>query len=105
MHEHHMLTFGRYFLIGSLAKNDAEIIRLAGLLRGTESAAQAVSYGLASVSIMGQVGSVYLNFSLWAVSLIPAWFVVKEIGVSIGLRHESDKTLEQRHGKDATLEQ
>ena len=33
----------RYFVIGHIARNDAEIIRLAGLLRGTESAAQAVS--------------------------------------------------------------
>lgn len=32
-----------YFVVGSLAKNDAEIVRMAGLLRGTESAVQAVS--------------------------------------------------------------
>ncbi|EME42429.1 hypothetical protein DOTSEDRAFT_89823 [Dothistroma septosporum NZE10] len=73
-----------YFVIGSLAKNDAEVIRFAGLLRGTESAWQAVSYGLTSVTIMGQVGAVYLNFGLWAVSLVPAWFVIREIGVSTG---------------------
>ena len=70
----------RYFVIGHLAKNDAEIIRLAGLLRGTESAAQAVSYGVSSVTIMGEVGCVYLNFGLWGISLIPAWLVIKEIG-------------------------
>lgn len=35
---------------------------------------------------MAQVGSVYLNFALWAVSLLPAWLVVKEIGVSLGDR-------------------
>ena len=29
---------------------------------------------------MGQVGGVYLNFGLWAVSIIPAWFVIREIG-------------------------
>lgn len=29
--------------MGHLARNDAEIIRLSGLLRGTESASQAVS--------------------------------------------------------------
>lgn len=29
---------------------------------------------------MGQVGGVYLNFGLWGVSIIPAWFVTKEIG-------------------------
>ena len=33
---------------------------------------------------MGEVGSVYINFALWAISLVPAWFVIKEIGVSIG---------------------
>lgn len=38
-----MLIQTSYFVIGHLARNDAEIIRLAGLLRGTESAAQAVS--------------------------------------------------------------
>jgi len=33
---------------------------------------------------MGEVGCIYLNFGLWAISIVPAWFVVKEIGVSIG---------------------
>lgn len=73
-----------YFVIGSLAKNDAEVIRYAGLLRGTESAAQAVSYGLTSVKVMGSVGCIYLNFGLWALALAPAWMVIKEIGVSTG---------------------
>jgi hypothetical protein len=73
-----------YFIMASIAKNDAEIIRYAGLLRGTESAAQAVSYGLTSVKIMGQVGGVYLNFAMWAVAVFPAWFVIREIGVTTG---------------------
>ena len=30
---------------------------------------------------MASVGGVYLNFGLWAVSLIPAWLVVGKIGV------------------------
>ena len=38
-----------YFVMGHLARNDAEIIRLSGLLRGTESAAQAVSVSVAQV--------------------------------------------------------
>lgn len=42
----------RYFIIGHLARNDAEIIRLAGLLRGTESAAQAVSVRIAHVLLL-----------------------------------------------------
>ena len=32
---------------------------------------------------MASVGGVYLNFGLWAVSLIPAWLVVSKIGVSL----------------------
>ena len=35
-----------YFVIGELASTDAEVIRIAGLLRGTESAVQAVSVSL-----------------------------------------------------------
>lgn len=31
---------------------------------------------------MASVGGVYLNFALWAVSLIPAWLVVSKFGVS-----------------------
>ncbi|PIG85042.1 DUF895 domain membrane protein [Aspergillus arachidicola] len=73
-----------YFLIGNLAEDEEDVIRISGLLRGTESAAQAVSYGLNAVTIMASVGSVYLNFGLWAISLLPAWLVVKHIGVTLG---------------------
>ncbi|KOC16403.1 hypothetical protein AFCA_004921 [Aspergillus flavus] len=73
-----------YFLIGNLAEDEEDVIRISGLLRGTESAAQAVSYGLNAVTIMASVGSVYLNFGLWAISLLPAWLVVKHVGVTLG---------------------
>ena len=32
---------------------------------------------------MASVGGVYLNFGLWATSLIPAWLVISKIGVSL----------------------
>lgn len=32
------------------------------------------------------MGGVYLNFSLWGVSLLPGWMVVKGIGASLGDR-------------------
>lgn len=75
-----------YFVVGNLAETEEEVVRIAGLLRGTESAWQAVSYGLSAVPIMAQTGSTYLNFGLWAFSLFPAWLVIKEIGVSLGDR-------------------
>ncbi|KAI9642230.1 hypothetical protein NHQ30_009032 [Ciborinia camelliae] len=75
-----------YFLVGNLAKTPEEVIRIAALLRGTESAVQAISYGLDSIKVMGEVGGVYINFGLWGLALIPGWLVVREIGVSFGDR-------------------
>lgn len=68
-------------------------MRIAGLLRGTESAAQAVSYGLNSVESFGTIGASALNFGLWGASLVPAWFVVREIGVTLEGRVEKEARL------------
>lgn len=35
---------------------------------------------------MAEVGGVYLNFGLWAVSLLPGWLVVRQIGHGLGDR-------------------
>ncbi|SCZ98893.1 BZ3500_MvSof-1268-A1-R1_Chr7-1g09308 [Microbotryum saponariae] len=80
-----------YFVVGNLVTEPADIIRIGGLLRATESAAQAVSYGLNSVKSFGTIGASSLNFALWGVSLVPAWFVVKEIGVTLWGRGEVEK--------------
>ncbi|CAH0034799.1 unnamed protein product [Clonostachys rhizophaga] len=69
-----------FFLIGQISKNSQETIRLSALLRATESGWQAISYGLGSVPLFASIGSVYLNFGLWAVSIVPAWFVVSRVG-------------------------
>lgn len=37
------LTAARYFVVSNIATSQAEVIRIAGLLRGTESAWQAIS--------------------------------------------------------------
>ncbi|QDS73432.1 hypothetical protein FKW77_008558 [Venturia effusa] len=75
-----------YFVVGNLADTRPEVVRIAGLLRGTESAWQAVSYGLNSVGIIASVGGVYLNFALWALAIVPGWLVIKEIGTAVGDR-------------------
>ena len=33
---------------------------------------------------MAQQGNIYINFGLWGISLLPAWLVVRKIGVSLG---------------------
>lgn len=90
-------------MVGNLADDQEEVIRIAGLLRGTESAAQCVSvscslgpfslhlnqliltfdlqYGLSSIAVMAAVGSVYLNFALWAVAIPSAWYIISQIGL------------------------
>ncbi|KAK1997675.1 major facilitator superfamily transporter [Colletotrichum falcatum] len=69
-----------YFIVTNLAKGEEEVIRYAALLRGVESAWQAVSYGLTSLTIFGEVGGIYFNFALWAVAIGPAWLVLRHFG-------------------------
>jgi hypothetical protein len=69
-----------YFIIGNMAVDQQEVIRYAALLRGSESAWQAVSYGITSVTIFAEVGAVYWNFALWAAAIWPAWLVLREFG-------------------------
>lgn len=90
----------RYFIVGNLAKSHEEVVRFAALLRGTESAAQAISYGLDSISIFAQVGGFYLNFGLWALALLPAWLIVHKIGVEYkGIQEEQTESGEDELGQ------
>jgi hypothetical protein len=83
--------------------NQEEVVRYAAILRGVESAWQAVSYGVESIYIIAQVGGVYLNFGLWAVSLVPAWFVIKHFGVSKDV-DSSDDTEVTSSSQQETIE-
>lgn len=69
-----------YFFVSNLAAGEQEVIRYAALLRGSESAWQAVSYGITSVKVFAEVGAVYWNFALWGVAIYPAWLVLREFG-------------------------
>ncbi|KAK4226301.1 hypothetical protein QBC38DRAFT_537279 [Podospora fimiseda] len=71
-----------YFIIHNMAQDEAEVIRYAALLRGTESGWQALAYGLESLTIFAEVGGVYMNFGLWAVAILPAWLVIRQFGTS-----------------------
>jgi hypothetical protein len=69
-------------MIHNMANDEAEVIRYAALLRGTESAWQALAYGLESLTVFAEVGGVYMNFGLWAVAILPAWLVIRQFGTS-----------------------
>ncbi|KAL6702531.1 hypothetical protein ACN47E_001570 [Coniothyrium glycines] len=78
-----------FFLVGQISSNPQDTVRLAALVRGTESAWQALSYGLGAVPIFASVGSTYFNYGLWAVAIIPAWLTVRTIGVETFNQEES----------------
>ncbi|KAL6413304.1 hypothetical protein AUP68_02811 [Ilyonectria robusta] len=80
-----------FFIIGELSSNPQETIRLSALLRGTESAWQAISYGLGAVPIFASVGSTYLNFGLWGLSLFPAWLVIRKFGTNQSQNTDTEK--------------
>jgi hypothetical protein len=46
--------------------------------------AQAVAYGTNAIESLGTVGSSAINFGLWGISVIPAWFVIRKIGIEFG---------------------
>lgn len=94
----------RYFIIHNLAQDQPEVVRFAALLRGTESAWQALSYGLGSLAVFGEVGGIYLNLGLWAVSIYPAWLVLRHFGASKSPSDETDdgKTAPARDSPDAS---
>lgn len=77
-------------MIHNLAESQEQIVRYAALLRGTESAWQAVSYGTESIGIMAQVGGVYLNFALWGLAIIPAWMVLRHFGTATTAQSDVD---------------
>lgn len=98
-----------YFFIGQLAENEPEVIRYAALLRGTESAWQAISYGITSVTVFAEVGAIYWNFALWAIAIWPAWLVLREFGEKKTFEDEIDAkgtvsvetaVVESKHGKN-----
>ena len=78
------------FLIGQISRSSQETVRLAALLRATESAWQALSYGLNALPVFATLGSAAFNFGLWGLSIVPAWLVVRRVGTSWYTPEESD---------------
>lgn len=70
-----------YFVIKNIVSKHEDATRAAGLLRAVESASQAVAYGTSSIASFAQLPSAALNFGLWGLAIIPAWIVVRNIGV------------------------
>lgn len=64
--------------------------------RPTQS--QAVAYGTSSIRSFALLGSSSLNFGLWGISIIPAWLVVRRIGVDYFGAEDADDNEEEVRG-------
>ncbi|TRM62413.1 hypothetical protein BD626DRAFT_499150 [Schizophyllum amplum] len=73
-----------FWICGELAETPEEVVRIAGLLRATESASQAYP-------VFANIGGAALNLGMWGVAIIPGWLIVSHIGTKYG------KHVRERH--------
>ncbi|KAI8072301.1 major facilitator superfamily domain-containing protein [Gongronella butleri] len=67
-----------YYLVSTMSDNITDINRLTGILRGQESLAQAVSFGLNTREWYGGRVPLAVNTILLGLAVIPTWIVVHE---------------------------
>lgn len=77
-----------YWLIGTVNKSGGDIIRLSAVIRGVESAGQAISYGINSIDSakFALSGAVAVNMSFFFVCIVPAAFVIWQVGIVNGVK-------------------
>lgn len=90
-----------YWLIGTVNRDGGDIVRLSSVVRGVESAGQAISYGINSIdqSRFPLSGSVAVNLSFFAVCIIPSAFVIFRVGILDGVKLydiQQDEVVEDR---------
>jgi hypothetical protein len=75
-----------YWLVGTVNRDGADLIRLSAIIRGIESAGQAISYGINSIgqSRFALSGAVAVNMSFFAACLVPSAFVIWKTGIVNG---------------------
>ncbi|KAI3336060.1 MFS general substrate transporter [Ustulina deusta] len=67
-----------YYLVSTKTDNISELARFSGILRGQESLAQAVSFGLNTRSWVGGRVPLAVNTILLGLSVYPTWLVVRD---------------------------
>jgi MFS family permease len=80
-----------YWLVGAINKSGGEVVRLSAVIRGIESAGQAISYGINSIDQdqFPLSGAVAVNMSFFVICIIPSWFVIWRVGVFNGVKVHS----------------
>ncbi|KAE8344396.1 hypothetical protein BDV24DRAFT_148965 [Aspergillus arachidicola] len=77
-----------YWLIGTVNRSGGDIVRLSAVVRGVESAGQAISYGINSIdqTRFPLSGAVAVNLSFFAACIIPSALVVFKVGIINGVK-------------------
>ncbi|PCG97657.1 Major facilitator superfamily domain, general substrate transporter [Penicillium occitanis (nom. inval.)] len=88
-----LYNFG-YWLVGFMAKEPAEIVRYTSIARALEAAGQCIASGISSTSAP-LIASLGVNFAIWGIAVIPAYLVVRQVGiVHVGINQEQPTTSE-----------
>ncbi|GAA5926642.1 uncharacterized protein JCM15063_000329 [Sporobolomyces koalae] len=82
---YYLLQNELYWTISQVARGPTELLQLSSLLRGLESAGAACGFGVSARKTLPRTIPLGINFALWGISSIAAWFTVKDIGVKFGL--------------------
>ncbi|KAI8958342.1 MFS general substrate transporter [Daldinia sp. FL1419] len=90
-------NFG-FWLISFLAREPKELVRYMSVARAAESAGQCISSGISSTSAP-LISTLAISFALWGIALIPAYFVVRQVGIiHVGPEKSSPSTDESQNG-------
>lgn len=75
-----------YWLVGTINRDGADLVRLSAVIRGIESAGQAISYGINSIDTFALSGAVAVNLSFFAACIIPSAVVIYKVGIIDGVK-------------------
>ncbi|KAK1764940.1 hypothetical protein QBC33DRAFT_517157 [Phialemonium atrogriseum] len=89
-----------YYFVASMTDNIAELARFSGILRGQESFAQAVSFGLNTRKWKGGRVPLAINTILLGLAAFPTWLAVRD-HVPVESDDSSDGLTRQENAKDA----
>lgn len=67
------------------------MIQLSSILRGLESAGAACGFGVSARKTLPRTVPLGINFALFGVSTITAWFTVKDVGVKYGREGDEEE--------------
>lgn len=95
-----------YWLIGTVNRSGGDIVRLSAVVRGVESAGQAISYGINSIdqARFPLSGAVAVNLSFFAACIIPSAFAVFRVGIINGVKVYRSQQGENVHVNGGSIE-